>query len=441
MLSTNRRRFLGAMAAATAGSLRGFASEPVNAAATRPAPMDIGSNTSWDEVRGLFELRPDRIHMAGLLFASHPRPVREAIAIHREELQRDPASYISHERWRLEADVLKSASAYLGVRPEDIALTDSTSMGLGLLYSGLALTARDEILTTTHDHYATESAIAVCSERTGCTVKRIAMYGAPSTATAGAIVDAVRRGVSPSTRIVAMTWVHSGTGVKAPVRAIADLVADLNKERAPERRIYLCVDGVHGLGIENVTLPELGCDFFAAGTHKWMFGPRGTGILWGRSDAWKMTRPAIPTWEPGVFYSTIGWRERPDVGGGQLMTPGGYHAFDHTWALGSAFDLHTSLGKSRVATRVHLLNRQLKEGLRAMKHVRLHTPLDETLSSGIVCFDVDGMAPDKVVAGLADCGVLASRTPYRAPCARLCPGLLTPGNDVESTLEAVRRLA
>jgi len=247
--------------------------------------------------------------------------------------------------------------------------------------------------------------------------------------------------LGPSTRIVAMTWVHSGTGLKAPVRAIADLVADVNRQRGPERRIYLCVDGVHGLGIENVTLPELGCDFFAAGTHKWMFGPRGTGILWGRPDAWAITRPAIPTWEPGVFYSTIGWRERPDVGGGQVMTPGGYHAFDHTWALGSAFDFHAGLGKSRVATRVHQLNRQLKEGLRAMKHVRLHTPLDEALSSGIVCFDVEGKAPDAVVARLGELGVLASRTPYRKPYARLCPGLLTPGLDVERTLDAVRALA
>ncbi len=441
MSSTNRRGFLAALAAATAGSVAAVAPKAAGGSTVAAAPFEIDSSTSWEDVRGLFELRPDRIHMAGLLFASHPRPVREAIARHREELQRDPASYISHERWRLEGEVLKSGATYLGVQPADIALTDSTSMGLGLLYSGLKLTPRDEILTTSHDHYATEAAIAVCAERTGCMVKRVDMYRQSFAATADEIVDAVRHGVSASTRIVAMTWVHSGTGVKAPVRAIADVIADVNKERGPDRRIYLCVDGVHGLGIEDAALPDLGCDFFAAGTHKWMFGPRGTGILWGRPDAWAITRPAIPTWEPGVFYSLIGWRERPDVGGGQLMTPGGYHAFDHTWALGSAFDLHASLGKGRIASRVHLLNRQLKEGLRAMPRVRLHTPLDETLSSGIVCFEVDGMAPDRVVASLADKGVLASRTPYRKPYARLCAGLLTPGTDVERTLAAVRSIS
>ena len=435
----NRRRFLGSIAATATAAIS--APSLIRDASAAAASDAIGARTSWEEVRALFELRADRIHMSGLLFASHPQPVREAIARHRDELQRDPASYISHERWTLEAKVLKSASTYLGVRADDIALTDSTSMGLALLYSGLTLKPGDEVLTTTHDHYAVEAALLVCAERTGCRVNRIHMYRNVSTATADEIVDSVRRAIVPATRIVAITWVHSGTGLKIPMRAIADLVAAANQQRGPERRIYLCVDGVHGLGVEDLNLAELGCDFFAAGTHKWLFGPRGTGFLWGRPDAWPIARPTIPTWEPGVFYSLIGWRERPAIGGGQLMTPGGYHAFDHTWALDSAFDLHSGLGKARIANRVHALNTQLKEGLRAIGHVRVHTPMDPTLSSGIVCFDVDGMKADAVVAALAERAVIASRTPYRTQHARLCPGLLTPGDDVDRTLAAVRAIA
>jgi selenocysteine lyase/cysteine desulfurase len=61
--------------------------------------------------------------------------------------------------------------------------------------------------------------------------------------------------------------------------------------------------------------------------------------------------------------------------------------------------------------------------LTTMKHVRLQTPMDESLSSGIVCFDVVGMSPEKAVATLADKGVIAGRTPYRTQFARLCPGL------------------
>ena len=130
----NRRRFLGSIAAtATAADICPVA-DP-RCVSGRRVRCDR-RRTSWEEVRALFELRADRIHMSGLLFASHPQPVREAIARHRDELQRDPASYISHERWTLEAKVLKSASTYLGVRRRRHRAHRQRVDGLALLYSG-----------------------------------------------------------------------------------------------------------------------------------------------------------------------------------------------------------------------------------------------------------------------------------------------------------------
>jgi selenocysteine lyase/cysteine desulfurase len=52
----------------------------------------------------------------------------------------------------------------------------------------------------------------------------------------------------------------------------------------------LVVDGVHGIGAVDETIAEMGCDFFCAGTHKWMFAPRGTGILWARAAPCGSTR-------------------------------------------------------------------------------------------------------------------------------------------------------
>jgi selenocysteine lyase/cysteine desulfurase len=123
------------------------------------------------------------------------------------------------------------------------------------------------------------------------------------------------------------------------------------------------------------------------------------------------------------------------------MTPGGYHAFDHTWALDSAFDLHASLGKARITKRIHDLNTQLKLGLREMGHVALATPISPDLSAGIVCFDVRGMSAEAVVTALGEKGIIASRTPYRRQYARLCPSLLTSPDDVDRSLAAVRGLA
>ena len=58
-------------------------------------------------------------------------------------------------------------------------MTDSTSMGLALLYSGLKLKSSDEVLTTNHDHYAVESALLVhgAHGRSGQTHRHVSRCG------------------------------------------------------------------------------------------------------------------------------------------------------------------------------------------------------------------------------------------------------------------------
>ncbi len=85
------------------------------------------------------------------------------------------------------------------------------------------------------------------------------------------------------------------SGVKLPVRAIAAAVDDINRKRDEQDRVLLIVDGVHGFGVEDENVADLGCDVFISGTHKWIFGPRGTGIVWARKAAWARMRPTIPS--------------------------------------------------------------------------------------------------------------------------------------------------
>src|SRR6266516_3704126 len=121
----------------------------------------------WRAVRGEFNLSRDYIHLTGFLLASHPRPVREAIETHRRGLDENPANYLHDHGQRLEADVVGAAAAYLAVDPTEIALTDSTTMGLGLLYGGLKLREGQDILTTHHDHYSTATALRPSARRAG----------------------------------------------------------------------------------------------------------------------------------------------------------------------------------------------------------------------------------------------------------------------------------
>ena len=49
-------------------------------------------------------------------------------------------------------------------------------------------------------------------------------------------------------------------------------------------------------------------------THKWLFAPRGTGFLWGRTDAWSELCPTIPTFDPQAPETWAAWMNRETVG-------------------------------------------------------------------------------------------------------------------------------
>jgi selenocysteine lyase/cysteine desulfurase len=174
-----------------------------------------------------------------------------------------------------------------------------------------------------------------------------------------------------------------------------------------------------------------------AGCHKWIFGPRGTGLVWARPDAWSATMPTIPSMDPM-------WRReaREKMPPSAFMTPGGFHSFEHRWALDAAFRFHLGVGKAKVAARIHALNRHVKDELSKMPKVRLVTPRTDDLSAGIVCFSIDGLEPPAVVERLRAANVVASVTPsfYKPTYARLAAGLITLESDVDAALAAVRAL-
>ncbi len=122
------------------------------------------------------------------------------------------------------------------------------------------------------------------------------------------------------------------------------------------------------------------------------------------------------------------------------MTPGGFHSFEHRWALDEAFTFHRAIGKTRVAQRIYELNQQMKQGLAKMPHVTLHTPMSQDLSAGIVCFEVAGMTPGQVIERLRNKRIIGSVTPYATQYARLAPGLLNSSEDIEQSLREILKL-
>ena len=94
---TSRRQFFVRGAAATAAA---FVPDLLLAAARQnstPAP-DL---STWSAVRAQFDLAPGWSHLSSFFLASHPRPVREAIAAFRRAIDANPYLEVDHRGLRL----------------------------------------------------------------------------------------------------------------------------------------------------------------------------------------------------------------------------------------------------------------------------------------------------------------------------------------------------
>lgn len=419
-----RRAVLGAgLAGGAAALLVGCDDEPEPGPAPAPEPSTAPPTdlavpdfdpADWESVRAQFPLDPAMSQFAAFVLSPHTAQVQAAIDFHRARLGFDTEGALL-EGIELEDAVREAAAEFAGGVAGQYALTDSTTMGLGVVYGGLALTPRDEVLSTTHDFFSTEDALRLLSARTGAEVRRVSLYDDPAAATVDEMVDRLVAGVTARTRVVAITWVHSSTGVRTPVREIADALPD---------GVLLCVDGVHGFAAVDVDLPDLGCDFLATGTHKWLFGPRGTGIVWGAD--WGRLTEIIPSFSP---QSPAG-----------RMSPGGYHDFEHRWALTEGFAFQQRIGRAEVVARTVEQATRLKEGL-AGTGVTMITPADPAVSAGIVCLDVPGMPPTNAMLTLREQGIVTSVTPYATSYLRLGPSIVTTSDEVDAAIAAVGSLA
>lgn len=168
-------------------------------------------------------------------------------------------------------------AALLGVQPQDVALTTSTSEGIVRVLGALRLGEGDEIVTSDEEHPGLLGPLAAARERLGLSVRAVALED---------VCDAV----GPATRLVACSHVGWVSGKVAP---------DISGLEVP-----VLFDGAQGVGAIPVDAAALGCAFYAGSGQKWLCGPVGTGMLW-ISPAWAERLPPVaPTYvnlaDPGA---------------------------------------------------------------------------------------------------------------------------------------------
>ncbi|WP_017348979.1 cysteine desulfurase SufS [Pantoea sp. A4] len=176
------------------------------------------------------------------------------------------------------ARFLNAASA------EEIVFIKGTTEGINLVansWGGSQLQAGDNLIITAMEHHANIVPWQMVAQRTGAEIRVL-----PLTENGELAVEKLADLIDERTRLLAVAHVSNVLGTVNPVKA---LVA-----QAKAAGLVTLVDGAQAVMHEKVDVQDIGCDFYVFSGHK-LYGPTGTGILYGR----KALLDEMPPWEGG----------------------------------------------------------------------------------------------------------------------------------------------
>lgn len=270
-------------------------------------------------------------------------------------------------------EVTQKAANFLGANPDEIGLTRNTTEGMNIIARGLPLKQGDEILMSTHEHVGGTIPWLALSNDIG--VKINLFEPAP---TAAENLNIIESKFTPKTKVLSLSHVTCTCGLKFPVKEIAQLCRD--------RQIIFVLDGAHPPGMFRINLHEIGCDLYATSGHKWLMGPKGTGILYVSQrmmDIWKPTYVGAYS-EDGSYdlnaKHLVIKKKANSVEYGTRNTP-------LYLALGAAMDFVNSIGQERIAQRGLSMSDYFRTKLmNELPEVEILTPSEKDLYCSIITF-------------------------------------------------------
>jgi len=257
---------------------------------------------------------------------------------------------------------------------DEILWTSGATEALNLLafsWGRSQLRAEDEILLSAMEHHANIVPWQQTAAQTGARIRVI-----PVTPEGELDGEAFEQLLSRRTRLLAITHISNALGTINP---LVSMIA-----RARALGITTLVDGSQAIAHLPVDVQKLGCDFYVFSGHK-MYGPTGTGVLYGRREL----LVDMPPWKTGgqmverVSFSESSFLPPP------LRFEAGTPNVAGVMGLAAAVDFLASQDRQALMAHEERLRLRLESALDAMPAVRR---IGRTAHrSAIVSFTVEGM--------------------------------------------------
>ncbi len=279
----DRRRFL-----SSAGKSLGLASltsatvgamlDDLHAATARVAHLSpqaaAADEDFWFEIQQAFTVTRGITNLNNGGVSPSPRIVTEAFVRYTWQ-QEDLTAYTMWQILEPQSETVRTGLATVfGCDREEIAITRNASESLEILLMGMDLKSGDEILTTTQDYPRMLTTLRQRELREGLVLKMVKVPLAPKNL--DQIAAEFEKGITSRTKVILMSHVINITGQITPVKSVCEI--------AKAKGIEVIVDGAHSFAHFDFQQKDIQCDYYGTSLHKWLYAPKGTGLLFVKKD-------------------------------------------------------------------------------------------------------------------------------------------------------------
>jgi cysteine desulfurase/selenocysteine lyase len=272
---------------------------------------------------------------------------------------------------------------------EEIIFTRGVTESINLVsssYGRAFVKAGDEIIISGMEHHSNIVPWQLICEEKGAIIKVI-----PVSEVGELDLDAYQKLLSGKTKVVAVNHASNSLGSINPIKEIIDLAHQVGA--------VVLIDGAQSSAHLPIDVQALDCDFYCISSHK-MYGPTGTGILYGKKELLEKMPPYMGGGEmiKDVTFEKTTYNDLP------YKFEAGTPNIADVVALSEAILFINELGKENIANHEAELLSYAAKKLSSIPSVRLIGTAREKVSvqsfviDGIHHFDIGQMLDTRGIA-------------------------------------------
>jgi len=320
----------------------------------------------WELVKSEFRFHPGLYYFNNASLGPCPKLVVDATNEFRAMLDGFPSKYM-WGGWQDEKEAVRTKVAKMfSVDAEEIALIHNTTEGMNIIAHSMDLKSGDEIILSDHEHPSGTIPWNHWQESKGIKLLRPELPILPQSKEE--LIEVYRNAITPKTKVISMVHATNTNGMILPVKEISEM--------AHAKGILVAVDGAQTAGSFQIDLNDLGCDFYTASAHKFLFSPKGMGVLYARKASQDYLKPLIVS---RAHYKDVSIRRLENYN---------TRNYPELLGMGVAIDYYNLIGGTRREKRLYELKHYLRRAFLNDDRYKLKTPFSDELSCQIQSIEV-----------------------------------------------------